>query len=244
MKHRSKAILRRQRKKGIISQLRGKKTLERKRFADRLKMARMHRAKVEAGTTIHYANMGSMDARSYFEDIHKKFPEFFERLLSQRKHVRMLDIGPGTAEYVRNISFQFNNWGHLEMHTLSPELIGKSPSPDDPNKEFYVKINHTVGAIETVNPAKLGRFDLIVSKTGGTSYTPYHLTTIIKTARMLNPGGIAWLGVNFILRAIKTGKLKAETVQKNLGKNFRVKLIPRNETGIMEEDYFVIERIH
>lgn len=231
----------------VIEPLRGKNTEAQREFAKAIWKARRRQ-----GSYGHpYKELGKESFHSYMYMF--EFLGFFKKLdglFKKKQKIRMLDIGPGTAEYsldmIDSLGDGFGEFynpykGRMELHTLSPEQINPKIKNKKPNPDYRSDLHHHVGAIETYDPEKLGgKFDLIISKSGGIVYSPFPLESMEKTAHLLEKGGTAYL--NYLpWRAPRgvTGKLQ-ELLGKKFGVSYRV--FPDDDMGQRDRHFMIIER--
>lgn len=224
-----------QRKRGIIPALQGRHWPEegvehkkRQQLAEDLKKAKRGTEYLVLGT--HYERQ----MRSDFPDFKTFVKQKVGEAKKEKRMIRWLDIGPGHpfyfAPYFDNLAPPGDNV--IDLHTLSPEQIlpkGKTQqNPPQTPKQLkdwlnYVihqrlknRLTHHVGAIETHDPRKLGKFHIIVSSFGGTLYSKQPLETLSKVAKLLRAGGKAFVDAP---RHLDTNQL-----QKHLGRSFNVQV--------------------
>ncbi len=159
----------------------------------------------------------------------------------QKSRIRWLDIGPGLpVHFMPYFELIDPERKLIDLHTLSPEQIlpkkkrdpvGELPKRtinlpnrrslqsraqiDNPEyKKWKNRLTHHVGAIETCDPRKLGKFHAIVSIMGGIYHTRHFNEVVEKTAEMLERGGTAFIDF--------TGGERLGEAQAILGDRFKV----------------------
>ncbi|MDO8427670.1 MAG: hypothetical protein Q7S92_00480 [Candidatus Diapherotrites archaeon] len=167
--------------------------------------------------------------------------------------LRWLDIGPGNPgkfmTYFKEIDPARNK---IDLHTLSPDQVnpktertlerkpmqftrGKGTiARNEPNPGYEPTLQHHVGAVETYNMQRLGRFDVIVSIMGGIYYTKHPSETLRKVSANLAVDGKAFMDFkneNFrkienVLEKMNREGFETSTIQ--IGGRRRLLIITRN----------------
>lgn len=133
-----------------------------------------------------------------------------ESRLGRGKKVRFLDVGPGKGKYLGRFAKEMDN---VEVHSLSPENINpkwKKPRLKIPgkkrrlvrNRNYVGNWHHHVGAAETYDFNKLiakngEGFDVIHSDTAVATHSISPEQTVVRLAKLLNPGGKAFFFLDF-----------------------------------------------
>ncbi len=224
-----------QRKRGVIPALQGrhwpKEGIEqpvRQQLALDLEKARKGTQYLVLGT--HYERQ----MRTDFPDFKRFVAEKIGKAKLEKRRVRWLDIGPGHPFYFMTYFDHLAPEGTnvVDLHTLSPEQIlpkGKNTPQDQPPqtpkqlkdwldylafRRFKHRLTHHVGAIETHDSKKLGKFHIIVSSIGGTLYSKQPQETLLKVAKLLHRGGRAFVDA--------PSHTNIPELQKQLGRSFSV----------------------
>lgn len=163
--------------------------------------------------------------------------QIMERAGKCGEKVRWLDVGPGVPTTFMPFFQQLDSSNELiELHTLAPEqilpkrrvtfdpVIGKYTRVDNLEySQWKPRLKHHVGAIETYNTKKLGEFDVIVSIAGGVAYSgDAYKDTAVKSAKMLAPGGRAFIQYGF--KSLKENHRDTlQYLRLGLGRNFKIR---------------------
>lgn len=238
VERRLEEIKAKQRKRGVIEPLVGRhwpeEGVEQK---ERLRLARRLRDHLRRSNEqrFHYLLAGD-----HYDlpngRIHLFFPEFqstIQKKLRKAKRkktkIKWLDIGPGYPEYFMPYFEKIDRTGRtINLHTLSPDQIlpkhfGLKDTETKISNHQYnrlkSRLTHHVGAIETYNQNKLGKFDVIVSISGGLRHSEHPIEALTKVAQLLKRKGKAYLHLSSY---IEDERFDVRRLQPLIGSDFKI----------------------